>query len=51
MGHSYGGTIMTGAATATPQVKAHVYITAGLDEGEASILLATKTRFRQIPLR
>src|SRR5271154_3625386 len=32
VGHSYGGAVITGTATATPQVKALVYITAfGLD--------------------
>jgi pimeloyl-ACP methyl ester carboxylesterase len=36
VGHSYGGAVITGAATKTPQVKALVYITAfGLDEGES----------------
>jgi pimeloyl-ACP methyl ester carboxylesterase len=36
VGHSYGGAIITGAATTTPQVKALVYITAfALDEGES----------------
>jgi pimeloyl-ACP methyl ester carboxylesterase len=36
VGHSYGGAVITGAANATPQVKALVYITAfGLDEGES----------------
>jgi len=36
VGHSYGGAVITGAATAAPQVKALVYITAfGLDEGES----------------
>jgi len=36
VGHSYGGAVITGAATETPQVKALVYITAfGLDEGES----------------
>ncbi len=36
VGHSYGGAVITGAATSTPQVKALVYITAfGLDEGES----------------
>jgi pimeloyl-ACP methyl ester carboxylesterase len=36
VGHSYGGAVITGAATATPQVKALVYITAfALDEGES----------------
>ncbi len=36
VGHSYGGAVITGAATDTPQVKALVYITAfGLDEGES----------------
>ena len=36
VGHSYGGAVITGTATATPQVKALVYITAfGLDEGES----------------
>jgi pimeloyl-ACP methyl ester carboxylesterase len=36
VGHSYGGAVITGAATQTPQVKALVYITAfGLAEGES----------------
>jgi len=36
VGHSYGGAVITGAATHAPQVKALVYITAfGLDEGES----------------
>ena len=36
VGHSYGGAVVTGAATETPHVKALVYITAfGLDEGES----------------
>lgn len=36
VGHSYGGAVITGAATTTPQVKALVYITAfGLDETES----------------
>jgi pimeloyl-ACP methyl ester carboxylesterase len=36
VGHSYGGAVVSGAATATPNVKALVYITAfGLDEGES----------------
>jgi pimeloyl-ACP methyl ester carboxylesterase len=36
VGHSYGGAVITGAAVATPQVKALVYITAfGLDQGES----------------
>src|ERR1700712_1380099 len=36
VGHSYGGAVITGAATATSQVKALVYITAfGLDQGES----------------
>src|SRR5579875_3252847 len=36
VGHSYGGAVITGAATTTPNVKALVYITAfGLDEGES----------------
>ena len=36
VGHSYGGAVVTGAATEAPQVKALVYITAfGLDEGES----------------
>jgi pimeloyl-ACP methyl ester carboxylesterase len=36
VGHSYGGAVITGAATSAPQVKALVYITAfGLDEGES----------------
>jgi pimeloyl-ACP methyl ester carboxylesterase len=43
VGHSYGGAVITGAATATPQVKALVYITAfGLDEGESLELLANQ---------
>ncbi len=41
VGHSYGGAVITGAATETPQVKALVYITAfGLDEGESLDSLA-----------
>ena len=41
VGHSYGGAVITGAATTTPQVKALVYITAfGLDEGESLESLA-----------
>lgn len=36
VGHSYGGAVITGAATETPKVKGLVYITAfGLDEGES----------------
>lgn len=36
VGHSYGGAVITGAAAATSNVKALVYITAfGLDEGES----------------
>lgn len=36
VGHSYGGAVITGAAAASPNVKALVYITAfGLDEGES----------------
>jgi pimeloyl-ACP methyl ester carboxylesterase len=36
VGHSYGGAVITGTATATPNVKALVYITAfGLNEGES----------------
>ena len=36
VGHSYGGAVITGAATSVPDVKALVYITAfGLDEGES----------------
>jgi pimeloyl-ACP methyl ester carboxylesterase len=36
VGHSYGGAVITGAATETPNVKALVYITGfGLDEGES----------------
>ncbi|MDQ2832398.1 MAG: alpha/beta hydrolase [Acidobacteriota bacterium] len=43
VGHSYGGAVITGAATATPQVKALVYITAfGLDEGESLESLASQ---------
>ena len=43
VGHSYGGAVITGAATATPQVKALVYITAfGLDEGESLQSLANQ---------
>jgi pimeloyl-ACP methyl ester carboxylesterase len=41
VGHSYGGAVITGSATETPQVKALVYITAfGLDEGESLESLA-----------
>ena len=36
VGHSYGGAVITGAATETPHVKALVYIAGfGLDEGES----------------
>jgi pimeloyl-ACP methyl ester carboxylesterase len=43
VGHSYGGAVITGAATQTPQVKALVYITAfGLDEGESLESLANQ---------
>src|SRR6202789_3951559 len=43
VGHSYGGAVITGAATGTPQVKALVYITAfGLDEGESLESLANQ---------
>ncbi|MBN3947262.1 MAG: alpha/beta hydrolase [Nostoc sp.] len=36
VGHSYGGAVITGAATETPDVEALVYITAfGLDQGES----------------
>jgi pimeloyl-ACP methyl ester carboxylesterase len=36
VGHSYGGAVITGAGTASPNVKALVYITAfGLDQGES----------------
>jgi pimeloyl-ACP methyl ester carboxylesterase len=36
VGHSYGGAVITGAATGISQVKALVYITAfGLDQGES----------------
>ena len=43
VGHSYGGAVITGAATETPQVKALVYITAfGLDEGESLESLASQ---------
>lgn len=36
VGHSYGGAVITGAATAAAQVKALVYVTAfGLDDGES----------------
>ena len=44
VGHSYGGAVITGAATAIPtQVKALVYITAfGLDEGESLETLANQ---------
>lgn len=36
VGHSYGGAVISGAATDIPDVKALVYITAfGLDEGES----------------
>ena len=41
VGHSYGGAVITGAATAAANVKALVYITAfGLDEGESLDSLA-----------
>jgi pimeloyl-ACP methyl ester carboxylesterase len=41
VGHSYGGAVITGAATELPQVKALAYITAfGLDEGESLESLA-----------
>ena len=41
VGHSYGGAVITGAATAASNVKALVYITAfGLDEGESLDALA-----------
>ena len=41
VGHSYGGAVITGAATEAPQVKALVYITAfGLDEDESLESLA-----------
>ena len=43
VGHSYGGAVITGAATETPQVKALVYITAfGLNEGESLESLANQ---------
>jgi pimeloyl-ACP methyl ester carboxylesterase len=43
VGHSYGGAVITGAATETSQVKALVYITAfGLDEGESLESLASQ---------
>ena len=43
VGHSYGGAVITGAATTSPQVKALVYITAfGLDEGESLESLANQ---------
>ncbi len=43
VGHSYGGAVITGTATDTPQVKALVYITAfGLDEGESLESLANQ---------
>ena len=43
VGHSYGGAVITGAATTTPQVKALVYITAfGLDEGESLASLSSQ---------
>jgi len=43
VGHSYGGAVITGAATTTPQVKALVYITAfGLDEDESLESLANQ---------
>ena len=36
VGHSYGGAVITAAATGVPNVKALVYVTAfGLDEGES----------------
>jgi pimeloyl-ACP methyl ester carboxylesterase len=41
VGHSYGGAVITGAATGLPQVKGLVYITAfGPDEGESLESLA-----------
>ena len=41
VGHSYGGAVITGAATTGSQVKALVYITAfGLDQGESLESLA-----------
>ncbi|HYS41648.1 MAG TPA: alpha/beta hydrolase [Pseudonocardiaceae bacterium] len=43
VGHSYGGEVITNAATGNPTVKALVYIAAfAPDEGETSGLLATK---------
>lgn len=43
VGHSYGGAVITGAATTTPQVKALVYVTAfGLDEGESLETLSSQ---------
>jgi pimeloyl-ACP methyl ester carboxylesterase len=43
VGHSYGGAVITGAAAATPQVKALVYITAfALDEGESLASLSSQ---------
>lgn len=43
VGHSYGGAVITGAATETPQVKALVYITAfALDEGESLASLSSQ---------
>lgn len=42
VGHSYGGAVITGAATKLPNVKGLVYITAfGLDEGESLESLAS----------
>lgn len=43
VGHSYGGAVISGAATETPQVKALVYVTAfGLDEGESLASLSAQ---------
>ncbi len=43
VGHSYGGEVITNAATGNPNVKALVYIAAfAPDQGETSGLLATK---------
>jgi pimeloyl-ACP methyl ester carboxylesterase len=43
VGHSYGGAVITGAGTDSPDVKALVYITAfGLDEGESLASLAAQ---------
>jgi len=49
VGHSYGGAVVTGAATGMSQVKGLVYITAfGLDAGESLASPMTKGTFGSI---